>query len=339
MYRFNPIVIVMLIMFLSFTATVTAQDQPTATPAPSKTPTAIPQASEATSEAKPPVMEPWTQADLSILTGNVQRPNGVVWFNSRLYAVCTGDSTVYELDDTSGATRTYIFGVRNAHTLHAEQNAAGELSLWVPDFQTNRLLRVDRNGVATISTELAGPWGIAELTEDEFLVTNLQANNVVIINRSGEIRELVNGLRSPTGIVNDEEYLYVANTGSARRAIEWVNKGEALDSGTATAATQPLVTGLQNATGMALGEDGYLYFTYALGTRGVVGRVDPDVCREKGGCTNSEVEIVIYTELAAPLAGLTISPDMRLFVHTIFSPDIYWVNLNDASGQVTALSS
>jgi hypothetical protein len=36
----------------------------------------------------------------------------------------------------------------------------------------------------------------------------------------------------------------------------------------------------------------------------------------------------VYTELAAPLAGLTISPDMRLYVHSIFSPDVYWIDLN-----------
>jgi hypothetical protein len=54
-------------------------------------------------------------------------------------------------------------------------------------------------------------------------------------------------------------------------------------------------------------------------------------CIEEGGCTNDQVEIVVFTELAAPLAGLTISPDMRLFVHTMFSPDIYWVQLDNRS--------
>lgn len=328
MHRRYLVVTIVLAVSFALVAAADAQVQVTPTPAPSKTPTFTPDESEATSEASSTLSEPWTQADLSILTGNVQRPNGVVWFNSRLYAVCTGDSTVYELDDSNGATRTYIYGVRNAHTLHAEQNENGELTLWVPDFQANRLLRVDRNGVETINTTLAGPWGIDELSETEFVITNLQANNVVVVSRNGEARELLNGLRSPTGIVLDEEYLYVANTGSARRAIEWVNARTVLESDNPAATIQPLVTGLQNTTGMVLGEDGFLYFAYALGTRGVVGRVNPDVCRENGGCTNDEVEIVIYTELAAPLAGLTISPDMRLFVHTIFSPDIYWVRLD-----------
>jgi hypothetical protein len=76
-----------------------------------------------------------------------------------------------------------------------------------------------------------------------------------------------------------------------------------------------------------LGSDGKLYFAYSLGTRGVVGRVDPEVCRLNGGCTNDQVEVVLYTELAAPLAGLTLSPDMKLYVHTMFSPDIYWVQI------------
>ncbi|MEL7236828.1 MAG: hypothetical protein AAGK74_20155, partial [Chloroflexota bacterium] len=83
----------------------------------------------------------------------------------------------------------------------------------------------------------------------------------------------------------------------------------------------------QNPTGLTMGPDGLLYVSYALGTRGVIGRVDPVMCRENGGCTNNEVEIVVYTDLAAPLAGLAISPDMRLYTHTIFSPDIYFADL------------
>ncbi len=76
--------------------------------------------------------------------------------------------------------------------------------------------------------------------------------------------------------------------------------------------------------------DGLLYFSYSLGTRGVVGRVNPATCRENGGCSSEQVEIVVYSELAAPLSGLTISPDMELFIHSIFSPEIYWVDLTTA---------
>jgi hypothetical protein len=245
-----------------------------------------------------------------------------------LYTSCNGDSTVYELDDTSGSTRTYIFGVRNAHTFHAETDSRGELLLWVPDFQTSRLLLVERTGISTISADLAGPWGIEYLDEDEFLVSNLQSNNVVLVNRAGETREILNGLRAPTGIVTDDENIYVANNGSARRAIEWVAKTTALESDESLPLSQTLVSGLQNTTGLVMAPDGYLYFAYALGTRGVVGRVNPDVCLEKGGCSNNEVEIVLFTELAAPLAGLEIAPDMRLFVYSMFSPDIYWIQLD-----------
>ena len=322
--------IIIISFLLGIPSLVLAQDI-TATPAPSKTPTDVPQAESGDDETEPAQLAqqltPWTQADLSILTGNVQRPNGVVWHNNKLYAACTGDSTIYELDDRSAATHTYIFGVRNAHTLYAESDATGELSLWVPDFQTNRLLQVGRTGVVTISENLSGPWGIAYINESDFLVTNLQANNVVIINRTGEMRDVITGLRSPTGVVADETYIYIANNGSARRAIEWVSRSQAIEGSEAVEA-QPLVSGLQNTTGMVLAEDGYLYFTYALGTRGVVGRINPASCRENGGCSNDQVEIVIYSELAAPLAGLSISPDMRLFVHAMFSPDIYWVQLD-----------
>lgn len=303
--------------------------QDTATPAPSKTPTASPESEiEATEQAGIASTEPRLQGDLSVITGNVQRPNGLVWFNDFLYTVCTGDSTIYEINSTSGATRTYIWGVRNAHTLYAEQGDSG-VSLWVPDFQANRLLHIDRNGVDTINTELAGPWGISHLTDTEFLISNLQANNVIVMNRAGQTKEIITGLRSPTGVAVDEENIYVANTGSARRAIEWISKQEILENEGSTSETRPLVTGLQNTTSMVMAPDGYLYFAYALGTRGVVGRIDPQMCLGDGGCTNDQVEIVVFTELVAPLAGLTISPDMRLFVHTIFSPDIYWVQLGE----------
>jgi streptogramin lyase len=317
---------------------VDAQELSSPTPAPSKTPTPEPSLAINDTASESPITitieEPLTQADLSILTGNVQRPNGMIWFNNHLYAICTGDSTIYELDDTTASTRTYIWGVRNGHTLHAELSAQNELNLWVPDFQTNRLLLIERGGITTFNTELAGPWGIHATKDQYFLISNLQANNVVAVSRAGgESHEVISDLRAPTGITADERYIYVANTGSARRAIEWIEMPDTFDLETPVTELQPLVSGLQNTTGIVLAADGYLYFAYALGTRGVVGRVDPEFCRSNGGCTNDQVEIVVYTELAAPLAGLTLSPDMRLFVHTMFSPDIYWVKLGAADDQ------
>jgi hypothetical protein len=268
---------------------------------------------------------------MQILTGNVQRPNGITWFNNRLYVACTGDSTIYELDDRNGLTQTYIFDVRNAHTMYAEQDSAGELNIWVPDFQTGRFLLVRRTGITTLSAALEGPWGIAPVSEDAFVISNLRSNAVVVMNRSGELRQAITGLRSPTGIAASDEHIYIANNGSARRAIEWVSRDDVLTDDVVLEETSPLVTGLQNTTGLVLAPDGYLYFAYSLGTRGVVGRVDPEVCREQGGCGNDEVEIVLFTELAAPLAGLSISPDMRLFVHAMFSPDIYWLQLGSSA--------
>jgi hypothetical protein len=86
------------------------------------------------------------------------------------------------------------------------------------------------------------------------------------------------------------------------------------------------VSGLQNVSVLAMGGDGYLYFAYALGTRGVVGRIQPEQCQESG-CTADQVEIVVFTELQAPLAGLAISPDMELFIHTIYRPEIYRIKI------------
>jgi hypothetical protein len=265
---------------------------------------------------------------LSVLTGNVQRPNGLTWFDNKLYTVCNGDFTVYEIDATSGATRTYIFGVKNAHTVYAENDDSGELTLWIPDFQSNTLVRLTRAGLRTVASNLNGPWGITYLDNDEFLVTNLFNNNVIRVNREGQAVEALTELRSPTGIVADEDSIYIANTGSARRAIEWFSVDDLTGERSSSAENvgKPLVTGLQNTTGMTLAADGKLYFAYSLGTRGVVGRVDPEVCKENG-CTNEQVEIVLYTDLAAPLAGLSISDDMRIFVHTMFSPDIYWAQI------------
>jgi hypothetical protein len=88
-----------------------------------------------------------------------------------------------------------------------------------------------------------------------------------------------------------------------------------------------LISGLQEVTNVVMGPDDYLYFAYALGSRGVVGRVDPEVCKENGGCTNTQVELVVWTELAAPLAGLIITPEMRLYVHTMFGTEIYWLDM------------
>lgn len=303
---------------------INAQEESTPTPAPTKTEEAPEM--DVTETAEERAFEPYTQSDLNVLTGNVQRPNGVVWFEENLYAVCNGDWTLYKLDDTNGDTETYIYGIRNAHSLYVERTSETEFDLWIPDYDINALLRVNRvRAPQQIVTGLEGPWGIEYIDEDNFLVTNLQGNNIVKVSRSGDVELLVEGMRSPTGITSDAENVFVANNGSARRSIEWISKAELIETN-GDRTMQPLVSGLQNTTGMVLATDGYLYFSYSIGRRGVVGRIDPYMCMEDQ-CTNDQVEIVLYTELDAPLAGMTISPDMRLFIHTIYRPEIYWVQL------------
>lgn len=306
------------------------QGEPTPTAAPSKTPalstdiTAVPSVVQTPSAAT----LPFTQSDLIRLTANVQRPNGIGWFGDKLFTACTGDGTVYEIDDTTGQTRTYIYGIRNAHSLLVEEAVSGT-TLWVPDYDANSLTQVTRNGVRTIAEGLRGPWGIAALDESRFLVTNLLGNTLDVVSRNGDSAVLIDDLAAPAGILIADDTIYIANTGSTRRAIEWYPLNALLD-GTferSDAIAQMLVSGLQNTTGIQMGTDGYLYFAYALGTRGVVGRVDPRMCQSSGGCTNEQVEIVLYTDLAAPLAGLVVTPDLRLYVHEMFSPDIYWVSL------------
>lgn len=272
----------------------------------------------------------FTQADLSLLTGNIQRPNGLLWHDGIIFAACTGDWTVYAIDADTGNTAPYIYSVKNAHSMIAQTDEKGT-SLWIPDFQSNNVVQITQGVVKNVATNLDGPWGITRLNTTQLLVTNLRGNDVVMVG-DGDPKAIITNLRSPTGIVVDDKYIYVANTGSARRALEW------FDAPTANTQSLPidaedktishsLVTGLQNVTNIVMGSDGLLYFGYSLGTRGVVGRVDPAVCRMNGGCSNDQVQIVVYSEMAAPLAGVTLSDNMRLYIHSIFSPEIYWVDL------------
>lgn len=327
-------VLLLLSSGIMYAQDITVTPRPTKTATPQSELLATPEESEPapTEQVIAPTItleEPFIQADLQILSGNVQRPNGLVWHNGMIYAACNGDWTIYEIQADSGSTITYLWGIRNAHTLMAEDDTNGGVTLWVPDFQQNSLIRISQRTMSTVATGLEGPWGIVAHNEN-FLVSNLLGNSLVEISREGESRTLVSGLRSPAGLVINGSTLYIANNGSARRAIEWADTTTLIAEGTDPSQAdlmQPLVSGLQSVTGLAQGADGMLYFAYSLGTRGVVGRVDPVMCQEQGGCSNSDVEIVLFTDLAAPLAGLTLSPDMRLYIHTIFSPDIYYVDL------------
>lgn len=279
-------------------------------------------------ETHTPLTTAFTQSDLTLVTGNIQRPNGLVWHEGKIYAACSGDWTIYEIDAKSGSTAQYIYGPKNAHAMVAKTGQSNT-SLWIPDFQSNTVIEISQGVVKTLASNLEGPWGIAAFGDNSFLVTNLRGNNVVLVGAEAS-KEVITQLRSPTGIAVDDTNIYVANTGSARRAIEWFPIA-AIADGTIDAEDQTssraLVTGLQNVTNITVGVDGLLYFGYSLGTRGVVGRVDPKVCQASGGCGSDQVEIVVYSELAAPLSGLTLSPDMELYIHSIFSPEIYWVDL------------
>jgi len=301
----------------------------TPTEAPSKTPTNIPaeNTSNATTESElartTEITNPFTQEDLELIVGNVQRPNGIAWYEGELYTVCNGDWTLYRINDTTGDTITFVFGVKNGNHLIAESTDTG-FDLWIPDGDSDTLWKVDHNRSAPVSVNnnLVSPWGIIRVSNDSFLITSSKGNSILEISETGVTEEVFTGLRSPTGIAKDNSYIYFANGGSARRGIEWF---EILEDGTYS-EPQPLVSGLQNTTNVVMGNDGYLYFGYALGTRGVVGRVLPSNCQEDG-CSNEDVEIVIFSDIPAPIAGMTISDDMRLFLHSRYRPEIYWVQL------------
>lgn len=268
---------------------------------------------------------PFLQSDLSLMVGNVQRPNGLVWFEEALFTVCNGDWTIYKIDDRTGDTVSFVFGVRNGNTIIAESTAAG-FDLWVPDPDNGALWRVDqrRQSPERIKSDLAAPWGITRLNDTSFLVTDTRTNSILLAPLAGDIRTIQSELRAPTGIARHENRIYFANGGSARRGIEYFELGE--DG--AFSEVKPLVAGLQNTTNIEMGADGYLYFSYALGTRGVIGRIDPTICLEDG-CGNEDVETVVFSDIPAPLA-ITLSDDLRLFLHSRYRPEIYWVQLPGA---------
>lgn len=273
--------------------------------------------------APPSALEsPFLQSDLTLMVANVQRPNGIVWFDNSLYTVCNGDWTVYRIDDRTGETVTFVFGVRDGNSLVAEATERG-FDLWVPDPETGTLWKVDqqREAPEDFATELAAPWGITRLNEERFLLTDTRTNSIMEAPAAGDRTTVHDQLRAPTGIARDEDRIYFANGGSARRGIEYFERGD----DRLYTEVQPLVSGLQNTTNIIMGADGYLYFSYALGTRGVVGRIDPTRCLEVG-CGNQDVEMVVFSDIAAPLA-IALSDDLRLFLHSRYRPEIYWAQL------------
>ncbi|MEO1291096.1 MAG: hypothetical protein AAFV93_25460, partial [Chloroflexota bacterium] len=212
-----------------------AQDDATATPGPSKTPspseTPAPDTDTSSEDVTAvadsttdefqlrPLPRSYTQEDLSVLVGNVQRPNGIVYFDDFLFTACNGDWTLYRIDSVTGQTITYVFGIRNAHQMVAQETDAG-FNIWIPDFDTDQLMRVDHTASAPrmVSNEnLDGPWGIGEIAPEQFLISNLRADNLVVADTSGNTQVAMEGLRAPAGIIIHGDYVYVANNSSARR--------------------------------------------------------------------------------------------------------------------------
>lgn len=303
-----------------------SQGQQTPTPAAEATETAAAMDSPAETNAErlelAPLPQPFLQSDLNLLVGNVQRPNAMYWFDDHLYTVCNGDWTIYKIDDASGDTITFVFGVKNGNSMLIEGDADA-FQIWVPDPESESLVMVnqERQAPTTVSDQFGAPWGITRFDQETLLITDTGLNAIIQVDESGQVEMIASELRSPTGIVSDENRVYFANGGSARRGIEWL---EALDDGSFS-QPKPLVSGLQNVTNIELGQDGLLYFANALGTRGVVGRIDPRSCLEQG-CDNADVEMVIFSDIPAPVS-MAISPDLRLFVHSRYRPEIYWLQL------------
>ncbi len=282
-----------------------------------------PSAEDEPATASLPALEsPFLQDDLELIVGNVQRPNGIHWFEGSLFTICNGDWTIYKIDTQTTETVTFVFGVRNGNSLIAEATEAG-FDIWVPDPDTSNLWHVDQSRAApvSISSDLEAPWGITRAGDGQFLLTDTSANAIIEVGEDGKIETLHDELRSPTGIVHHGGYVYFANGGSARRGIEYF---ELREDGNYS-EIKPLVSGLQNTSNILMSSDGYLYFAYALGTRGVIGRVDPEKCYEEG-CSTDDTEMVVFSDVPAPLA-ITLSDDGRLYLHSRYRPEIYWAQL------------
>lgn len=308
--------IVLLLLVIQFTLPGLAQGTGTASESESA------DAARAATVASLALESPFLQDDLELLVGNVQRPNGFVWHDGSLYTICNGDWTIYRVDDRTGDTITFVFGTRDGNMLIVEDTVDG-FDIWVPDPESGALWKVDqrRAAPAAITTELEAPWGITRLDDSRFLITDTRVNGIAAVREDGQRREIHSDLRAPTGIVKHGNRIFFANGGSARRGIEYFT----VDSVGAFSSVKPLVSGLQNTTNLALGSDGMLYFAYALGTRGVIGRIDPAICLDSG-CSGDDVELVVFSDIPAPLA-ITLSDDLRLFLHSRFRPEIYWLQL------------
>ncbi len=308
--------IALLLLVLQLTVTSLAQEISSATESGSH------DAAPGSSLASLDLESPFLQDDLELLVGNVQRPNGFVWHDGSLYTICNGDWTIYKIDDLTGDTITFVFGTRDGNTLILEDTNAG-FDIWVPDPEVGALWKVDqrRSAPVAISAGLDSPWGITRLDSSQFLITDTRMNGIVAVNENGAKVDVHIELRAPTGIVKHESRVYFANGGSARRGIEYFS----VEANGGYSAVKPLISGLQNTTNLAMGSDGKLYFAYALGTRGVIGRIDPSICLE-AGCSGDDVELVVFSDIPAPLA-ITLSDDLRLFLHSRFRPEIYWLQL------------
>ena len=169
----------------------------------------------------------------------MQRPNGIAWFNNKLYTACTGDGTVYEIDDTTGAdARLHLRHSRMRKRSTSKQDAQNNLTLWVPDYQANTLTKVTRSGVETVARNLHGPWGIAYVDEQHFLLTNLLEQYASTCSAAmGTIRFCWKTWRRRWGLFMMIETLYVANYGSTRRSIEWYRFDAVLNGADQTPAT------------------------------------------------------------------------------------------------------
>jgi len=179
----------------------------------------------------------------------------------------------------------------------------------------------------TVARDLHGPWGLAYVDEEHFLLTNLLSNTVNLLSRDGDNQVLLDGLSAPMGLVHDEETVYVANYGSTRRSIEWYDYDAVLD-GSADARRSRSCAGqrLAERDRLAAWQRRQALLCLRASNRGMIGRVDPQIC----GRTAVAVTINRDRALQRPrgaAGGLNAHAGHAAVRHTMFQTDLYWADI------------
>ena len=117
------------------------------------------------------------------------------------------------INDTTGDTITFVFGVKNGNTLIAEHTDEG-FDLWVPDSDSNVLWKVDQNRSAPVSINDQLDYTMGHSTErcrEHSSSQTQKATPSLEVSESGVANSISNRLKvSPTGMARHDDYIYTS---------------------------------------------------------------------------------------------------------------------------------